>query len=497
MADLATIRRHAAVSPAEAALLAGPVAPVVLLAKAGDALPEAVAPGLACLGWMLPATPLHHLLVAAFGGPLVMTSGNRSGAPMAIANDEAREMVGTIADAVLMHDRDIARRLDDGVERIGPSGAMVLRRGRGRVPGVLPLPNGFRRTPQVLAFGGQKKAAICLLKNGQAMLSHHLGDLDDAASWDAFRQAEADCRALFDHRPDLVACDLHPGYRSSAHAAASGLPVVGVQHHHAHLASCLAEALWPRDGGPVAGIVLDGLGLGTDGTLWGGELLLGDYAGVERVGWLRPAPLPGGDAAQRQPWRNLAMRLDQAGLEALADRLCAGLPLAPVRRAVAAGVNAPLSSSAGRLFDAVAAGLGLARAAQSYEGEAAMRLEALVDPTEPGAWPFGAGAEIDPAPAMRAMAADLAAGVPPGAMAARFHRGLARAFCRPARALVASGRAQAVALSGGCFQNPVLLAMCLHELAGLRVLTHGEVPAGDGGLALGQALVAAARADGG
>jgi hydrogenase maturation protein HypF len=496
MGSFPTIRAHAKVSEAEAALLADPAAPIVLLALAGAPLAAGVAPGQATLGWMLPYTPLHHLLLDAFGGPLVMTSGNLSGEPQAIGNAEARDKLSGFADAFLMHDREIARRLDDGVERITPQGPMVLRRARGRVPGTLPLPPGFEGAPQVVAYGGQLKSAICLIKNGQAMLSHHLGDLDDPLTWDEFRKADADARALFDHRPEVAACDLHPGYRSAEHAAATGLPLVRVQHHHAHLAACLAENLWPRDAGPVAGIVLDGLGLGRDGTVWGGELLLGDYRGAERVAHLAPAPLPGGDAAQREPWRNLLMRLDQAGLSDLADRALAGLPLDPIRRAAAAGVNAPPSSSAGRLFDAVAAALGLAARTQSYEGEAAMLLEALAAP-EAEPYPFGPGPgrgpAIDPVPMFRALAGDLADGTPPALISARFHEGLAEAFAAPARRLVETGAARAVALSGGCLQNARLLGALARRLTAVPLLLHARVPANDGGLALGQAAIAAAE----
>jgi hydrogenase maturation protein HypF len=488
MGTAAMVAAHAAVSPAAAALLHDAAAPVVLLPRAGAPLAPGVAPGQACLGWMLPYTPLHHLLLDAFGGPLVMTSGNLSGEPQAVGNAEARDKLGAFADGFLMHDRDIARRLDDSVERADPP--MVLRRARGRVPGTLPLPPGFDGAPQVLALGGQMKGAICLLKGGQALLGHHLGDLDDALCAQEFDKAVADYAALFDHRPAMVAVDAHPGYRATQAGRAMGLPVAAVFHHHAHLASCLAENLWPLDGGAVAGIVLDGTGLGPDGTAWGGEVLLGDYRGAVRAAHLRPAPLPGGDAAARQPWRNLLARLDQAGLAAGADRLLAGFPRDALRRAVAAGVNAPLSSSAGRLFDAVAAALDLARAAQTYEGEAAMQLEALAT-ADAGAYPFGAG--IDPAPMFAALLADLAAGVPAGRIAARFHEGLALAFADVARRLVAEGAARAVALSGGCLQNARLQAALLRHLGDVPVLVHRRVPANDGGLALGQALVAAAE----
>ncbi|MDE3123454.1 MAG: carbamoyltransferase HypF, partial [Paracoccaceae bacterium] len=296
--------------------------------------------------------------------------------------------------------------------------------------------------------------------------------------------------------PQALACDLHPGYRATLHAharaAAEGLPLVEVQHHHAHLAAAMADAGWPRDGGKVAGIVLDGLGLGTDGTIWGGEVLLGDYLEAERIAHLTPAALPGGDSANREPWRNLLARLDAA--EVAADTLLPGKPVALLRQAMRAGVNAPLSSSAGRLFDAVAAALGLVEGAQGFEGEAGMAVEALADEIDAAPYAFGAdGPRIDPAPMIRALADDLAMGRDRAEIAAAFQAGLARAFCIRARALVESGRAQAVALSGGCFQNARLLALCLRDLEGLRVLVHHRVPANDGGLALGQALVAAAR----
>ena len=482
---------YAPVSAAEWSLLREPAAPIVLLAKAGAPLPEALAPGQAALGWMLPYTPLHHLLLDAVARPLVMTSGNLSGEPQVIGNQEARDKLADFADAMLMHDRRIARRLDDSVERVTPAGPMILRRARGRVPGTLPLPPGFEDAPPVLAMGGQMKAALCLTKNGQALLGHHLGDLEDALTWAAYAQALADYSALFDHHPERVAVDLHPGYRATQAGEALGLPVVRVQHHHAHLASVLGENGWPRNGGRVAGIVLDGLGLGADGTIWGGEVLVGDYAGFDRVGWLKPAPLAGGDAANREPWRNALVRLDAAGLPARAEAMMPDRPLALVRQAVAAGVNAPLSSSAGRLFDAFAYALGLAPGRMSFEAQAGMALEAVAAGAYMGeGWPFAVtGGEIDPAPMWQAWAA---ADVPVETAAAMFHQGLAEAFARIARAEVEAGRAEAVALSGGVLQNAVLQAALLRCLDGLPVLLHHGVPAGDGGLALGQALIAAA-----
>lgn len=486
MGTEAMLEGIAHLTEADRALLADPAAPIVLVASRGT-LPEAVAPGIATLGVMLPYTPLHHLLLDRFGGVLVMTSGNLAGEPQVIGNDEARQKLAAFADGFLMHDCDIVRRLDDSVERAMPP--MALRRARGRVPGTMPMPPGFP-LGQVLAVGGQMKAAICLVKNGQAMLSHHLGDLDDALTEAEFHRAIADCRDLFGLVAEAVACDLHEGYRSTSAARAMGVPVVPVQHHHAHMAACLGENLWPLEGGPVAGLILDGLGLGTDGTVWGGELLLGDYRSFIRLAHLTLAPLPGGDMASRQPWRNAVMRLDQAGLSDLADRLFADMPRQTLRAAAARGFNAPLSSSVGRLFDAVAACLGLCVAAQSHEAEAPMRLEALAGPLGEG---YSFGADLDPAPMFRALAEDLACGTASVVISARFHDGLAAAFAAPARKAVESGQAKAVALSGGCLQNPRLLAALLRELRGLPVLTHRQVPANDGCLAFGQALVALAR----
>lgn len=494
--DLGQIGRHARLGPVEAAILAGPEAPVVLLPAAGEPLPDAVAPGLTRLGWMLPGTPLHHMLMAAVAGPLVMTSGNLSGEPQATDNAEARARLSTVADGFLMHDRPIARRLDDGVAFVAGGRARLIRRARGHAPGTLPLPPGFAGAPPVLAFGGQMKAALCLAGDCEALLSQHLGDLDEPLTWADYRRAEADGLALFGHRPAMLACDLHPDWRTTAHAEAraeaAGLPLHRVQHHHAHVASAMAEAGWPRRAGPVLGVALDGLGLGEDGTVWGGEFLLCSYARAERVGWLRPVPLPGGTQAQREPWRNLWAQLVAAGLDPAP--LLPGRPLATLAAMVARGVNAPLSSSAGRLFDAVACAAGLAPDRLSHEGEAAMALEAAAmrhGPAPP--YPFGwDGRVLDPAPLWAPLLADLAAGAGPGRIAARFHAGFAAALCAAAADLRTRHGAAAVALTGGVFQNALLLEGCLARLDG-PVLTHAAVPAGDGGLALGQAVVAMAR----
>ena len=495
MGTATMVAAHATVSSDEAAALAASSAPIIVLPSRPSPLAQGIAPNLATHGWMLPYTPLHHLLLAAFGRPLVMTSGNLSGEPQAIQNREAVEKLGHIADAFLMHDRQIERRLDDSVERITPQGRIAFRRARGLAPSTLPLPQGFEDAPEVVAYGGQMKAAICLLKGGQALLSHHLGDLDDALTWAEFQRADADYAALFDHRPTLAACDLNSGHRASGFAAGRGLPLVEVQHHHAHLAACLADNLWPLDAGPVAGIVLDGLGLGSDGTFWGGEVLLGDYRSFSRMASLAPAPLIGCDKAAVDPWRNLLARLDQAGLGGLMGSLFPDPPLGLLRQAAKAGINAPMSSSMGRLFDAFAAAVGVAPGRQSHEGEAAMRLEALAAEVtgEVAPYPLTPGPLIDPSPLFRAWADDRLAKVPPARMAARFHAGVAKAFADSARQLVESGAAKAVALSGGCYQNACLLALTVRALDGVPVMIHRATPPNDGSLALGQALVAAAR----
>jgi hydrogenase maturation protein HypF len=421
-----------------------------------------------------------------------MTSANFSGAPQIISNEKARSKLSVIADAFLMHDRDIARRLDDSVEVMTKQGPMVLRRARGQVPETLTLPEGFDDAPQVVAFGGQIKSALCLVKNGEALLGHHLGDLDDAETRDAFLRADQDYAALIDHTPELAACDRHPDFFSTRHADTTGLPVVQVQHHHAHLASCLAENAWPLHGPPVAGIILDGTGYGADGSIWGGEVLIGGYKSYERVTHLHPAPLAGGDAAMLEPWRNLLVRLDQAGLHDIAEEILAEFPIETLRQAVAKGINAPLSSSVGRLFDAFAASLGLSMHSQSYEGEAAMLLEALAYQGQDAGEPYPLGAELDPSALFLAWAQDRINGVPSSVMAWRFHAGLARAFADAVKPLAKTGDISAVALSGGCMQNILLRDLLIAELDGIEVLCHSKMPANDGGLALGQALAAIA-----
>ncbi|WP_299619011.1 carbamoyltransferase HypF [Pelagibius sp.] len=518
--DLDVIRRYCAVSEEEAALLASPAAPIVLLTLRGEALPQALAPGLDRLGFMLPYTPLHHLLLRRMERPVVMTSGNISGRPQCTGNAQARAELAGVADVALMNDREIANRIDDSVVRVDLGRPRLLRRARGYAPAPIALPEGFDGAAQVLALGGELKNTFCLVKDGQAILSQHMGDLEDAATAEDVAHNLALYRGLYAHEPELIAVDRHPDYlstkRGQVMAEEGGLPLVEVQHHHAHVAACMAENGWPLRGGSVLGIALDGLGFGADGTVWGGEFLGCTYTGFERLACLKPVALPGGTAAVREPWRNAYAHLmaemgwaefakNFAHLD-LYQRLEAA-PRATLDAMIAKGINSPLSSSCGRLFDAAAALCGLAWEAQAYEGEAAMCFEAAIDPqalneSEDLAYPFvlprllGKGLPyIEPAAAWRAFLEDLLRETSLGVIAARFHRGLANAIVAMTARLSGEERLYpTVALTGGCFQNATLFEL-VHEgleRRGFRVLSHERVPANDGGLALGQAAVALA-----
>ncbi len=523
--DLEIIRRYAELGPAEEAALMSSAAPIVLLAARRDRrLPEAVAPGLATLGFMPPYTPLHHLIFRRLDRPMVMTSGNLSDEPQVIDDDEARERLGAIADFILSHDRRIAVRLDDSVVRVINGAPCVIRRARGFAPAPLPLPEGLRGGPPILAMGGELKSTFCLVKDGEAILSQHMGDLEEARTLADFERTLDLYGALYDHRPEAVAVDLHPDYFSTKLgrrlALAKDLPLVETQHHHAHVASCLAENNIDRRDGLVLGVALDGLGFGDDGALWGGEFLLANYLGYRRVGTFKPVAMPGGAQAMREPWRNtLAHILAAMGWPAFAANfaeieLCDFLkskPIDAMATMIRQGLNAPPASSCGRLFDAVAAAVGLCRDAAQHEGEAAMRLEALVDADalaavdEDLAYPFSipnlkaSGLPyIEPAAMWQALFGDLYENASPAVIAARFHKGLARAIAAMVRKVTLDGEARVtrrVALSGGVFQNRPLVEELVGRLEsdGFEVLTHAKAPANDGGLSLGQAAIAAAR----
>lgn len=519
--DLAAVRRFCRVSDTEAALLQSPEAPIVLLRADGpETLPRGIAPGLDRVGFMLPYTPLHLLLLEAFGGPLVMTSGNRSQQPQLTGLDEARAGLKDICDAFLMHDREIANRIDDSVLRVSAGRPRLIRRARGYAPGAMPLPAGFERTPDLLAFGGELKSTFCLLKDGAAILSQHQGDLEDEATYEDYRKNLDLYARMYCHRPAVLAADRHPEYLSTKLARqqsdAQGVSIVEVQHHHAHIASCMVEHGIALDAEPVLGIALDGLGLGDDGTIWGGEFLLADYRGYRRAGLLKPVAMPGGAQAVREPWRNTYAHLCAAiGWDRFCERFgsldlrgyLAGKPLQTIDRMQESGINSPLASSCGRLFDAVAAALGFCPDQVLFEGQGAMELEAAAATAPTGGPPYRFTIEarssdgllcLDPASMWEGLLRDLGRGVPRNQMAARFHAGLAAGI----RDMVAAirrglpGRATTtVVLSGGCLQNTLLLEALAHRLAqdGLTCLLHAEVPANDGGLALGQAAIAAAH----
>jgi hydrogenase maturation protein HypF len=516
--DMDIVRQYCAAGPQDEVLLRSPAAPIVVMPAEGrERVAMAVAPGQRTLGFMLPYTPLHHLLLESIERPIVLTSGNLSEEPQCTANDEARRKLATIADYGLFHDRDIVNRIDDSVTRVLSGERRVLRRARGYAPAPLALPEGFAVSPPVLAVGGELKNTFCLVKNGQAILSQHMGDLEDAATFAEYRRSLALYRELFDHMPDILAVDRHPQYLSTRlgeeWAARDGLALEQVQHHHAHIASCMAEHGLPLGAPPVFGIALDGLGYGEDDTFWGGEFLLADYLGFTRVGRLKPVAMPGGAQAVREPWRNTFAHLDTA----LGWERCMGdfpqvevvlflqtRPLAPLRAMIRNNVNSPPASSCGRLFDAVAAALGICRERASYEGQAAIELEASVDEhlleNEAG-YSFAidlaptpaAPVTLDSRPMWEALLRDLADHTPAPVVAARFHRGLAGAVVKMAAQLV--NGAETAVLSGGVFQNRVLLELVTEGLQGrgFRVLSPRQVPANDGGLSLGQAAIAAAR----
>ncbi|WP_223475574.1 carbamoyltransferase HypF [Oricola indica] len=515
--DPDVIRRHAHVGAEEEALLMSPAAPVVLLRARGGTLPDAVAPGLDRLGFMLPHTPMHHLMLQEMDRPVVMTSGNISGEPQCTANDDARKRLAGVAGLALMHNRDIANRIDDSVAVVVAGKPRMLRRARGYAPKPIALPDGFDDTVQVLALGSELKNTFCLIKDGQAVVSQHMGDLENAAVHADVEHNLALYGDLYEHTPTVFAVDSHPDYLSTkrGHAMAGDGQVIEVQHHHAHIAACMAENGLPLDAGAVLGIAMDGLGLGDDGTMWGGEFLACTYRGHERLASLKPVALPGGTAAVREPWRNLyAQIMAGMGWAAFAGQFArldvfATLDAKPrdtLDAMIRTGTNSPLSSSCGRLFDAAAALVGLCPERQDYEGQAAILFEAALDPAamdeEAGyAYPFAIAPrgekglpQIDPAAVWRAMLGDLASGTPVGIISARFHRGLAKAIIAMAKQLATGTEIGTVALSGGCFQNAILLTLVEDGLkdAGLHVISHSKVPANDGGLSLGQAAVAVA-----
>ena len=494
--DLASVEALCAVSEADRAALTSWRRPIVLLPRhPSTRLPEAIAPGNRTLGVMLPYTPLHHLLFdGARFDALVMTSGNISEEPIVVDNGKARERIGGVADWLLTHNRDIYMRTDDSVVRTFEGRERVLRRSRGYAPQTLDL---GRTVPEILACGGELKNVFCLTKGRHAIMSQHIGDLENYETLVFFEETLANLKKLFRVEPQLVAHDLHPGYLSTKYALElAGPPKIGVQHHHAHIASCMAEN---GLAGEVLGVAFDGTGYGTDGAIWGGEFLVAGYASFDRRAHLRYVPLAGGDAAVRQPWRPaLAYLMDAFGPGVPFDAAPEG-HVRVVRRMIAAGVNTVRTSSCGRLFDAVASIIGL-RQEVNFEGQAAIELEMAAEDGCEERYPYGIDGsgpwEVDFRPAIEGIARDVRVSMPRGRIAAKFHNTVADAIVEVCRRMAAESTLRRVCLSGGTFQNVRLLAAAAAGLraSGLEVFLHALAPPNDGGIALGQAAIAAALA---
>jgi hydrogenase maturation protein HypF len=533
-ASLEAARELALLTEVEERLLSSPEAPIVIVRKhLGTPLSDLIAPGNGLLGLMLPYAPLHHLLFQGSGvrskgkgkftdlhpspltplsslspphpsfPALVMTSGNISDEPVAFEDDDALQRLGGIADFFLLHDRPIHIRSDDSVMRVFQGKPLFYRRARGYAPRAVSLP--FEVQP-LLAAGAELKSAVCLAAGNRAVLSQHIGDLQNSSTLDSFAHTVAHLSGILAIRPALAACDLHPDYLSSRFAEDAGIPLIRVQHHHAHLASCMAENGLDGD---VIGIIFDGTGYGPDGTVWGGEFLVGGYHGFRRAGHFRPVPLPGGDAAVREPWRMAMAYLYQALGE---DAFAVDHPVARVlpdtekplfARMLTRGINSPLTSSCGRLFDAVAALLNL-RHIVSYDGQGAIELEGLAETAEKeesANYPYSivfhedSPHQLDFSPMLAVILTDIVAGIRSADIAYRFHLTVASAAADLCLHISTATGLDRIILSGGVFQNRLLSEMIYTALAGrgLNVFTHRLVPPNDGGIALGQAAIAGRR----
>jgi len=515
--DIEQIRHYCNVSDTEAQALNSPAAPIVILdTRDTRALPSDIAPEQNQWGFMLPYSPLHHLLMTELDNPIVLTSGNHSDEPQCTDNEDALDRLNDIAEIFLLHNRPIENRIDDSVVRQMNGQIQVLRRARGYAPGHITLPAGFDHHPPLLAFGGELKSTFCLLKNGHAILSQHMGDLEDARTFDDYRKNLSLYLDLYAHDAEILAADNHPEYLSTKLAIdwsqQNKLPLTQIQHHHAHIAACMVDNAIDLDEGPVIGVAFDGIGFGDDGTLWGGEFLLADYQNYKRLAHLQPVVLPGASQAMREPWRNTWAQLSATlGWESFTQnheelKLSKTLNKKPVKtlqQMKNRGINSPLSSSAGRLFDAVAAATGLAPEQCSYEGQAAMALEASIskqDLHQVSPYPFerikqGSIYEINTTAMWTSLLENLKAKTSASIISARFHRGLAQSIIDTASLLASENKINRVALSGGVFQNRTLFELVVSGLEekNLQVLSHHQVPANDGGIALGQAVIAAAN----
>ena len=560
--DLKIIKQYCTLSSAEKELLTNYAAPIVLLRRKelGNSnqkscvnnppreadlfeIADSVVPDQNTLGFMLPYTPLHHLLLRELDIPLVMTSGNLTSEPQCIDNNEARTKLGGIADYFLFHNREIVNRVDDSIARIINFGnsskssfsqVQILRRARGYAPAPINLPADFPDTSPILAMGSELKNTFCLLRDGQAIISQHIGDLANKTAFAAYRHTLNLYLSLLEHQPAAIAIDRHPEYLSTKLgkelAVANSLPLYSVQHHHAHIAACMVENGVSFHASPVLGIALDGLGYGADGTFWGGEFLLADYRGFRRLGTFKPVAMIGGTQAIYQPWRSVYAHLkyvehgrqgsqgeqgkigEYENLELF--KFLQQKPTQLLARMLEKGINSPLASSCGRLFDAVAAAIGICRESCSYEGQGAIALEALAERSilsnseqiEP--YPFTIENRkldgqsclpyIEPCLMWQALLEDLKCNTAHSVIAAKFHLGLARAIASLVEHICSNNRdveIKQVALTGGVFQNQILLNQVrVHlEAMNLQVLTHSQVPSNDGGISLGQAAISVAQ----
>jgi hydrogenase maturation protein HypF len=500
MEDMGGVRRHCQVSLKEKEALLSPQCPIVLLRwKNSSPIPRLVAPNTHYLGVMLPYTPLHHLILREVKIPLVMTSGNLSEEPIAKDNDEACEKLSGIADYFLTHNRAIRTCFDDSVAQVEQGKLQLIRRARGYAPYPLRLPF---RSKEVLGIGGDLKNTFCLLKDDYAFLSQHIGDMESTDTLVHLEDTIKLYRELFRVNPEVIACDLHPDYASTQYARRiakeEGLPLIPVQHHHAHIVSCLVDN---QEKGPVIGVAFDGTGYGSDGLIWGGEFMLSDLEGFQRLGHIQYLPLPGGDTAIRKPYRtalgylfHLFKDIDLPFLDSVDNQ-----EISLIQKQVERGINCPPTSSCGRLFDAVSALLGI-REEVTFEGQAASDLEMIAEDTEESPYPFsmvkdGPERVILVGELLKGIIYDLRHGSPLPYISARFHATVAVMVSQVCKILREETGINKVALSGGVFQNRLLLRKTVLDLEaqGLTVLTSRQVPSNDGGISLGQAVIASLR----
>jgi len=517
--DINIISEYCYINDLEKQLLTSSAAPIVLLKiKDNSKLASDLAPGQNTLGFMLPYTPLHHLILRRMKVPIVLTSANISNEPQCINNEDAKDKLSKIADYFLLHNRDIVNRVDDSVVRVIDNKIQTLRRARGYAPAPIILPPGFEKIPPILAMGSELKNTFCLLREGEAILSQHLGDLENASAFNAYQETLNLYLNLFQHKPEIIAIDKHPEYLSSKLgkelATVNNIKLAEIQHHHAHIAACMAENQISLDTKPILGIAFDGLGYGEDGTLWGGEFLLADYQSFQRLATFKPMPMIGGKQAIYQPWRNTYSELIKAfSWEEIQEKY---RDLAIIKflenkdpkllnQIIEKGINSPLTSSVGRLFDAVAAAIGICPEQCSYEGQAAIEMEAIADTnilnndkeTLNYSFKLEKSANIyyiDTSSTWREILDDIKQHISSSEIAAKFHQSLAITTVKIVKQLKQENQFNQVILTGGVFQNQILLQQVKMRLEKLEinVLTHSIVPTNDGGLSLGQSVIAAA-----